>query len=133
MLGLQVELGTLALFGAALLVVLWAGIYSTVSLTLCSEAMQIAIRAAIGATPARLLVEVVRPFAGLGVGGAVAGGAGAFLAVAALRSYIPELEAFPVWAAVASAVVVAAATVAAATASARGILSLDPAGVLRRP
>jgi len=129
--GLRVEAVTLACFAMAVLAVLVAGMYSTVSLALHDSRRRLAIKAAIGATPSQLYVAVLRPFLLIALGGILAGGIVGLVLVGLLRSWIPELDMLRLGILAVSACAALTASIGTASIAARRILLLDPSEVFR--
>lgn len=114
-----------AVLGPLLLLLAAAGIHAAVSYTVSSNVSEIGVRLALGATPARVSVEVLGAALEVVCAGALAGWVAAFVAALNLKGAIPDALVL-----IAAPALLVAVAALAAWLPARRAASLDPATVL---
>jgi ABC-type antimicrobial peptide transport system permease subunit len=121
----------LAVFAAAAALVAAVGLYGVLAATVRLRAREMAVRRALGATPAELRAIVLRRGLGLVLAGVAIGVAGALAATRLLAAQLYEVSPLDPPAFVAAIVLLVGTALAACLAPARAATRADPLEVLR--
>jgi hypothetical protein len=118
-------------FGLVALVLAGIGLYGVVAQTVLLRTRELAVRSALGATPAGLLALVVRDGMRLAIGGAAIGAVVSLSGIGVLRGLVASVEVADARAAVIAVVALAMVMLAASYLPARSVARLNPIDALR--
>ncbi|MFL5579289.1 MAG: ABC transporter permease, partial [Gemmatimonadaceae bacterium] len=121
----------LASFGGTALLLAVVGLYGVMGAAVRERARELGIRAALGATPGRLVARVLAQAGAIALAGSVVGIAGALLSARLLRALLYEVSPADPVAVLGAAVVLLLTALAAAFVQARRATRIDPVSVLR--
>lgn len=121
----------IGVFGALALLLASLGLYGVVAQGVLQRRRELAVRAAVGASPGRILATVLGDGMRLVAVGAVAGGLGSIAAFRILRSIFSGVQTVDMRSAVAAAAVLVITMLATAYLPARRAATLDPSDALR--
>jgi putative ABC transport system permease protein len=123
----------LNLLAASALLIAGVGLYGVLSYTLAQRSRELAVRAAVGASPARIAALVVRQAMGLVTAGLVVGGLVSTWATGLLSAQLHGVAPGDPLSHVAASALVAAVALAACAVPAWRAARLEPLTLLRRP
>jgi putative ABC transport system permease protein len=129
--GPRTALTVAALFAFVAIVLAAVGVYGVVAYDVRQRWKEFAVRAALGASAARISGDVTRRSLGFALAGLLAGLGGAFIGTRALTTLLYQVDPGDPWAFATGAIVLLAIVVMASYPAARRAAMTDPAAVLR--